>query len=295
MLRTYLDTNVHSAIAAGQVPAAEVEAFRAALAAGTLLAPVSLVNLDELLGQADTDRPATVSRLQTIRHLVGFHGMRKQPRDILRDAIEAYAAGIEALPITLPETERRVVVSFLVDFIAGSALHDGALREIVSGVDGLKDSWLADMQGAHRQKLADPDWARWAQRPRRERQALTFADYFAGSAPDMAEAFAAAHGCAEACRQRGLNGLLDCGPVRLCIGVALSQIYTQLVGTPGHRDLRQPARSDGYDVWHAILASTADVFVTFDGRLADHVERIPGLAGFRVVRSVKDLLTAAGA
>jgi hypothetical protein len=81
--------------------------------------------------------------------------------------------------------------------------------------------------------------------------------------------------------------------VRLCLGVALSQIHTQLVGTPGHRELRQPARSDGYDVWHAIMASTADVFLTFDDRLADHVERIPGLDRFCVLRSLEELLAAA--
>jgi len=48
---------------------------------------------------------------------------------------------------------------------------------------------------------------------------------------------------------------------------------------------------DGYDCWHAILASTADVFVTFDRRLADHVERIPDVP-VRVARSIKDLLAA---
>jgi hypothetical protein len=82
------------------------------------------------------------------------------------------------------------------------------------------------------------------------------------------------------------------GSDRLCVGVVLSQIYAQVFGTRGQPDVRRPDRGDGYDVWHAILASTADVFVTLDGRLADHVERIPDVENLRVLRSVKALLAA---
>jgi hypothetical protein len=291
MLRSYFDTNVYGKIAAGKVPAEHVDALRTTLADGRLFAPVSPANIDELFGQLETDRLAMVSGLATMRTLVGFHGMLKQPRDILRDAIEAYAAGIKPPPVTLPESERRMIVAFLSDVIAGSVKHDNDLRRIVGDVDALKDQWLANMREAQRQVQADPDWGR---RTRRERQTLAFSEYFAAGALDMADAFALPLGCAEACRQQGLAGLLEYRPVRLCVGVAKSQIYAQIIGTPGHRDLRLPARSDGYDIWHAILASTADVFVTFDERLADHVERVPGLDNFRVVRSIPALLAAIG-
>jgi hypothetical protein len=104
-------------------------------------------------------------------------------------------------------------------------------------------------------------------------------------------AFAEPHGCADACRKQGVEGLLRVLAVRLCVGVALFQIYPQVFGTRGQPNLRRPARGDGYDVWHVILSSTADVFVTFDRRLAEHVERIPDVP-VRVAGSAKDLLAA---
>ncbi len=287
MPRAYLDTNVHSAIAAGQVPAADVETFRVAVATGEIVAPISPANLDELVGQFATDRAATIARLASVRRLVGFYGMLKQPRDLLRDSIEAYAAGREERSVSLPESERRQIAVVLAEVCAGSLRHDHVLQQIVNGISELRASWLTDMQGAQCQVQADPEFAAHS---RREWQRLPFVDYFAAAAPELAGAFAVPLGCADACRNRGLAGLLVCRPVRLCVGVLLSQIYSQLIGVPGHRDARQPTRSDDYDAWHAILASTADVFVTFDERLADHVERIPDLEGLRVVRSLGALL-----
>jgi len=67
----------------------------------------------------------------------------------------------------------------------------------------------------------------------------------------------------------------------------------QVIGVPGQRDRRQPERSKGYDIWHAILASTADCLVTFDERFANDVERIPGLGGFRVVRTLAEVISEA--
>jgi hypothetical protein len=104
----------------------------------------------------------------------------------------------------------------------------------------------------------------------------------------LAESFAEYFGCADGCRRRGVHGLLNVRAVRLGLGVTLSQIYAQLVAQSGNR--RLPDRNDVYDVWHSILAATADVFLTFDKRLADHVERIPSVGGFTVVRSVRELL-----
>ena len=49
---------------------------------------------------------------------------------------------------------------------------------------------------------------------------------------------------------------------------------------------RAPDFGDGYDMWHAVLASTANVFVTREQRLHDHVDRVPGVREFRVVKSL---------
>ena len=50
-----------------------------------------------------------------------------------------------------------------------------------------------------------------------------------------------------------------------------------------------PILGDRYDLWHAVRASVADVFVTLDQRLADHAACVP-VEGFRVVTSLRDLV-----
>src|SRR5260370_21381774 len=91
-----------------------------------------------------------------------------------------------------------------------------------------------------------------------------------------------------------LGGLAPVPAVRLCVGVCQSQIYAQVVGTPGQPDVRRPDPADGYDVWHAILALTGRVFLTLDRRLAADVERVPDI-GVRVARSAGDLLAMVAA
>jgi len=45
----------------------------------------------------------------------------------------------------------------------------------------------------------------------------------------------------------------------------------------------------GYDLWHTIQASVADVFVTRDERLVGLLARVP-IEGFRVFTTVRQLL-----
>ena len=150
-----------------------------------------------------------------------------------------------------------------------------------------RGSWLADMLDASSASLTDPKLP-----PREKRSRVTFEQFFDAGAEDLAEDFAKPLGCDAACRARGLGGLAPVPAVRLCVGVCQSQIYAQVVGTPGQPDVRRPDPADGYDVWHAILASTGQVFLTLDRRLAADVERVPDI-GVRVARSAGDLLAMA--
>jgi hypothetical protein len=120
----------------------------------------------------------------------------------------------------------------------------------------------------------------------RELSKMPFTEFFAGGAADWGADFAAHVGLADACRERGLDGLLQVRAVRLCVGMAMSVVHSQVV------EGRVPDFGDAYDLWHAVLASVGDVFATRDKRLADHVERIPDVEGFRVFRSLPDLLTS---
>jgi hypothetical protein len=291
MKTVYFDTCVYSEIDRGpdgQVPPTEVEGLRAAMARKDILMRVSLADIDELVGELKTDRPAMVRKLRIMRSLAGFHGMLKQPTDLLRESIQAYSEGQPTPATALPEADRRAVVKCLVDLAAGSSRMDAALAKITADVNDLKDSFRTGMKEAQAETLTELGWE---SRGSEERRALTFEMFWKTGAERFADDFATARGYGEACRKRGLDGLLMIPPVRLFVGVAMSQIYSQVVGDSEQVQFRLPGRGDGYDLWHAVLASTADAFVTLDKRLADHLERVPALAGFRVARSVGALLT----
>ena len=283
----YFDTNVYDRLGEGSIPAQEEQALRAALRRGNFTVRLGLADLDELVGQWDTDRVATITELKIARELVGFHDMLKQPNDLLYEAIEAYATGASPPSIALPEKERRLVVGRLSDVIGGSHRYDRALSDTVVGVRALKEEsfkvWSEACEQARRELRSSYTST--------QLRALNFNEYFLGLAPDFALAFAEHRGVAETCLARGIDGLLAIRTVRMAVGVALSLAFSLLAGGSGQPHRPEPRRSDGYDIWHAILSSVADVFLTYDERLAKHAFRVC-LEGFQVVTSVGDLLDA---
>lgn len=283
MLRAYFDTSVPSGIVDGQVPAEDVAALKAAFNRGELIAPIGPVILDELVGGFEKDRDAMIRKLKVLRDFGTFQGMLKQPEDILRGEIEAYANGRESPAMTLPEEERRSTVKVLSDVIAGSKRYDADLKQVLDIVGRLKNDWLGSRKEAQKLAQADEDWLR-------VRKTVTFRDYFDSTAARTATAAAKRFGRADSWQRQDLNGLLQIPAIRVFIGVWKGQRYSEVFGTQGQP--RKPDRGDGYDLWHAVLASTAHVFVTFDERLADHVEQIPDLRTPRVARSIRGLLEA---
>lgn len=67
----------------------------------------------------------------------------------------------------------------------------------------------------------------------------------------------------------------------------MSLIFSQVVGDSNQT--RQPQRGDFYDLWHAITASVADVFLTCDVKFAGLLKRVP-IYGWRTVTSLSGLL-----
>src|SRR5437879_5839752 len=66
-----------------------------------ILAYFSPVNADELLAYWRTDREAAIRKIRIAERLVGFDNLLKQPADLLRDEVQAYAQGVASPPKTL--------------------------------------------------------------------------------------------------------------------------------------------------------------------------------------------------
>jgi hypothetical protein len=283
-LCVYFDTNVYDHIDKGYVAAEDVAALQAALRQGEITAHLSFADVEELLGQWDTDRPAAVRKLRVARELVGFDGLLKSPSDLLTEAIQAYAVGAPAPSPTLPRHGRRYLAAWLGKVAEGSTAFNSQVSGIVADVRESKKGFLSGMAEAGDQASAELGGSdAWQEA---KRWAPTFDEFWAKAALEWVEAIAEHRfGLGQACRERGMNGLLQVRAVRLAVGVALSLVFSQVV------EGCAPAHGDGYDMWHAVLGSAADRFVTCDQRFAGHLARIPGVDGFRVFASMRDLLT----
>jgi len=280
MLHVYFDTNVYDHIEKGYISAEEVSSFRVAVGRGEVVAHLSVADIEELLGQWETDRQSPVRRLQVARDLVGFDGILKQPADLLREAIRAYAAGAPLPSSTLPRRERQLLKDCLSRIAHGSGDLSREVSQIVVDVKKMKEAFRFQMERGIEQTLAEPEWK---SRDIEEWRTVTFEVFWKAGAMQWAEDLAKPLGLAEACRVRGLDGLLDVPAVRLCVGAAMSLVFSEVV------EERKPRLSDAYDLWHAIMASVADVFVTRDEGLASLLARVP-VDGFRVVTSLHTLL-----
>src|SRR5262249_47424306 len=230
MPRAYFDANIYSQIAAGHIPVDEVDAIRGPLARREILARLSLGDADGLLGDWQIHRRAAVSRLKIAPDLVGFDNILKQPNDMLREAIESYAAGRPEPSPLLPPDHQKLVAEVLHELAAGETYEEVDLitAEIVRGVRDLKNGFRDGMREAQQQTLAE---MRWDTRDPEERRSVTFEAFWDGNAAYYAEAFAASVGLAGRCRERGIDGLLLVRPVRLAVGAAVSLVFT--LSVPG--------------------------------------------------------------
>lgn len=281
MLRAYFDTNIFDHVAKGYIPGAVVDALRAALDSGAIAGHLSLADIEELLGQWETDRPVAVRKLRLARDLVGLAGLLKPPAELLTEAIQAYAVGSPPPAPTLPRHSRRYVAAILDKVADGSTAFNAVVSGIVAEVRESKTAFLAGMTQAGADASVELTGSETWQEAKA--WAPTFPAFWEQAAPLYAEDFADRLGLADACRAHGLDGLLRVRTVRLAVGVALSLVFAQVV------EGRAPDPSAGYDMWHAVLGSTANVFVTHDKAFAGHLARVPDVEGFRV-RPLKTLL-----
>jgi len=280
MTYVYLDANIYNDIERAALPVDDVQDFQAAVVGGELVVRGSIVDLEESLGLWKEDRGTAQRRLYIFRELAGFDRLLNQPSDLLEGAIQAYAAGASMPSPLLPRRERLQLAAWLKRIAAGDVKLDRTVDEILAGVRAQKERIQAGMN-AGREKVIAELKSRYSSD---ELRALRFEDFFEGGALGWAEDYAVPTGVVDECRRRGLEGLLQVRAVRLVVGMTMSLIHSQVF------EGRLPKFSDAYDLWHAIQASAADVFVTRDDRFFGHLTRIPGVTGLRVVKSLREVL-----
>ena len=107
MLSAYFDHNIYNDLDEARIPSDQASGLRALLTSGRISVRLSLPNIEELLGLWERDRAAAIRKLRLARSLIGFVGLLKQPGDLVRDAIQAYADGTPATSPALAWGMRR--------------------------------------------------------------------------------------------------------------------------------------------------------------------------------------------
>ena len=90
-------------------------------------------------------------------------------------------------------------------------------------------------------------------------------------------------GLLEESKYLNIINLIVIRSVRLFVGWCVSYIYGQLF------EKRKPNRGDSRDMRHAVLASVADIFVTYDRNLAELMKRIP-IKNLEICTDIHELL-----
>ncbi len=276
----YLDTNVfdHLYRKIG-CTSADIAELRKAIYGRGLSMPIGIHVLEELLLNRRASPQELVARVKLTLSLASIRRMVKPCDQLIADDIRSYAAtGAPDRPLVGAQIQ--------------NALTQGIAELIESDGEEFSEEMLAALEETRQRKERFLQAMKISQQrgtalieklPSR----ISFEDYFQLTAVPRAEKFAQRIGVLEACRERGIDGLLKIRSVRAAIGIAQSFIYGLTFNGWA------PSRSDSIDLLHVpSAAATAEIFVTNDRRLREAVERV-ALDGLRVL-SLGEFLAAVG-
>lgn len=218
----------------------------------------SITNLEEVVCALKSRPDLAIAELRFILGLADSQRLLKPPHLLLRDDINSYV-------LTSASSQ-----PFIVDSVIQSSLRAlqnpsqkdmVELLSVVKATQEQKERFTAGMKETREKILLEAKKLR-GRRP-------SFNDYWKEFAGKLAESFAERVAVLDACKKRGINGLLELRSVRLAVGMNLSLFYAQTL------EGRTPKKGDSRDIHHAIIASAADGFVTDDGEFARLLSRVP--------------------
>jgi hypothetical protein len=277
---TYFDMNVFNDLYEKRSGITEQHenALRSAIKAREISIPLNLHIFEETLSRSEPYTNLAKKKFGFILSLVDQHRIAKPVNMLLYDDIHCYAQGqVPTDPF----------------------IGDPKVSEIQSNLQSLSypvaEEVLEQLAGAHEVSKQKEDFemgiiqARQqvlpkSKRPKQpKRRPPRFVHYWRDSEEQILENLAERVGVLDACRRRGLEGMLDIRSVQMYVGFSISYGYAQAY------EGRGPDGATAWDLKHAVVAAaTSDVFVTHDGPLTALLARVP-ITGFKVV-TLRDLV-----
>jgi hypothetical protein len=261
----YFDTNIFDHLYKGiRATPGDVQFLKQRVSDGRLSILVSVINLEEMLMMVPSDRALAVEELQLMDELADRTHIIKPFHELIAEDITAYAQGI---PLPSPLIVFPLAARKTLEYLRKSDPTD--VEELIRETREQIDTFRVSMrEGGHQ--------VRQVARNIRRGDRPTFEQYWHDLSIPFAEAYAERPGQLQACRERGIEGLLQLRSVRLSVSASLSLTYAETF------EKRRPQQGDSRDLQHALTASAVRVFVTHDPKFARLLKRVP-VSDFRVL------------
>jgi hypothetical protein len=276
----YVDTNVFDHLYKKvRCTSADIADLRKAIYGRDLSIALGIHILEEMLLNRRASPQELVARVKLTLSLASIRRMVKPCDQLIGDDIRSYAAnGAPARPFVDVQIQNAITQGIAELIESDGEEFSEEIAEALADTKRRKGRFVQGMNATLREVLSSVE---------KVPADIFFDDYFRLTAPRIAEVFAERTGVLEACRDRGIEGLLEIRSVRTAIVIALSCRYGQTFeGSP-------LSLADSIDYLHApAAAATAEVFVSDDSHLRDALARV-GLDNFRVM-SMAEFLTASG-
>jgi predicted nucleic-acid-binding protein len=269
----YFDTNVFDHIYKRDgITDKQVEQLHSCVRTSKLSIVFSYINLEEILSALYKSGEALKIARDELRLILDLCDHSKfiiSQDDVVKEAIRAYALGSPPPSpfISLPRNAKRVLEATIRRSTIPTDIH-----HIIKNAQRDKNEFL--VVRSQRKELALASLREKGIRPNPAEYPL--ADFLQANELSMAEDFAERTGVLEQCRIRGIKGLLDLRGIGLVVRASLALWYAQTFQD------RKPDPGDSRDMLQTILASTADTFVTDDGRLKKLLNSFPS-TGLEIV------------
>lgn len=283
----YIDTNVFDYIYKQScLIAPDLKRLRRAISRGNISIVLSIINLEETVSALELCPNIVEGEIRLILSLADWNKVIKDTGEILTEDIECYAKG--KVPAS-PFISDKEVLSSIRTLCNWRQPNINDLLAVAQETRIHKENFIETMRElqtrTHRYYEKFRERLSPIEIKRMDDDLRTFNVYWQITSLKFVAILARHAGVLNACRKRGMEGLLRIRSVLMCTGAHLSMFYAQHIETPH----RRPKSGDSRDLLHAITASAADVFVTRDKQFASTLRRIP-IQGFDVM-DIKEFFT----
>jgi len=275
MIKIYLDKNVLSHIISSQRGAAEtngvtvddLKALLKAVAEDKITFLLSFMHLQEAAYALRASSPDVAkSELQLIRDLTDTKQVINFPRDLLINDVISYAKGEDTQSPFIPNTlDLEQLFSTTGDIEERRRLLDETdndnanfLAVTTDAKDNDKAYALQEFDGKK------PSFEEFYKKKVEERIVATV---------KRVEEETKSEGLLDACKEKGIGGMIDIKSIALAEGASLSYQYARVFNELSEKQKKRVG--DASDLRHALLASAADILITHDKDFAFWIERIP--------------------